>query len=166
MANQTNGSEFWPLVPGALGADVLRPFAPLNAKTVAQAYELGFLNQSQLTDIVDMGLISTQSQYLTTLLKTASYIDRRRDISDELHRLASRGDDSAPPLWMLLARLIIQHYEDTDAALETLEQLYQWCDTPSALRPYTLFGRPNFSGVSRSRQIVGELDDVLRRSGV
>lgn len=166
MADQTSRAEFWPLIPGALKADVLRPFAPLDAKIVAEAYELGFLNQSQLLDLVNTGVFSPQSQYLSTFLKTASYIDRRRDISDELKRLASRSEQSAPPLWMVLARLIIQHYNDTDKALETLEQLYQWCDAPSALRPYTLYGTLNIGGGSRSRELVDELGDVLRRSGV
>jgi hypothetical protein len=158
--------EFWPLLPGALTADLLQPFARVGYEAVAQAHRLGFLEQGELSRMISTHLFPTEPALLRTFLRTASYIDRRLDISEELQRLAREDRSAKPPLWMLVARIIVEHYRDAASALSTLQDLYQWCDAPSALSPYTLFGRPNPDGRSHAEQIVRELDAMLRKSGV
>jgi hypothetical protein len=166
MGNQTDPPDFWPLHQSALNAELLRPFAPLGSKAIAQAINLGFLSQAELANVVKEGLYPSSSAELRTFLKTASYIDRRRDISEELDRLARKHEDAGRPLWMILARLILKASRDPDSAVATLEQLYQWCDTPAALRPYTLYGTSSSAGISRSQELVEGLNAILQRADV
>ena|ERR1700736_3750178 len=162
MSVRPDRPQFWPLLPGALTAKMLRPFAPIGYDAIAQAYDLGFINQTELGNVVRENLLPTESPYLRIFVDTASTFDRQRDIQEELGRLA-REHASGPPLWTVLARVILESYDDSDEAVRTLQQLYQWTGEPEALRPFTLIGGEYAEGVSKTKEIVQALETFLRK---
>lgn len=77
---------------------------------------------------------------LVIFATTARYIYRRRDVHEELERLAIvEQEHDYTPLWKILARIVISNYADADAAVSMFEQIYNWCDRPETLRRFTLF---------------------------
>jgi hypothetical protein len=148
---------FWPLVPGGLSYDVLIPFLPIGFTALAEARSLGFLRDDELKTIV--AAEGRPAPNLMIFLNTASIFDRDRDIAEELVRLGRDDPRGAPPLWMILGRIIADRYASPDDAVETLEQLYQWCDHPAALQPFTLYGAPGVGAAEtmrRFRQFLAE----------
>jgi hypothetical protein len=151
------------MVPGALRVEDLRAFAPVSYRSIAEARELGVIDDQEIGRAMREGLFSAVPDDLRIFYATAHYIDRKRDIAEALERLAHNEGDGATPLWMLLARLILQQYgQDPNSAVNMLEDLYQWCHQPQALRPFTLY-----AGAYRSTaETVGELDTFLRSRGL
>ena len=134
----------WPLFEGALTADDLRPFSPLGYRLLARALDLGLMNQGTLIDGFSRPgfAVAPPSTMLDVFLRTSSSFDRRRDIQEELDRLARSDDDKCPSLWMILARLILSRYADQYEALRILQEVYQVLGAPEEMRPYTLIGDP------------------------
>jgi hypothetical protein len=137
-------------VPGGLSYDVLMPFAPVGFTALAEARSLGFLHDDELKKIVVAE--GRPAPDLMIFLNTASIFDRDRDIAEELARLGRDDPQGAPPLWMILGRIIADTYAAPNEALETLEQLYQWCDHPTGLQPFTLYGAPGVGTAETMRR--------------
>jgi len=91
--------------------------------------------------------------------------DRKRDIEEELRRLSLRDMAGGYPLWMLLARLILDQYESPPEALGMLEDLFQWCDHPEDLRPFTLY-HVGSQDRGSAADIIRGLDELLQKAGV
>jgi hypothetical protein len=166
MASESERPEFWPFVSGGLTADVLRPFAPLGFGAVSDAHRLEILKDVELRRLIRDGLLCHETPMLALFLDTASTFDRRRDISEELARLALGDSSGTAPLWMILGRIILQEYSDTDAAVQTLEDLYGWSDYPVELRPFTLYAGIHEEGRSTTASSVRGLDALLRARGI
>lgn len=168
MENQTDGREFWPLLPGALTTKVLSPFVPLSCNAVNSAHSLGFLSDSELHKVVRYDMLATPSAMLKIFIDTAHYIDRRRDISEELQRLAAIEQEAGRfvPLWMILARVVISTYPDSDKAVKMFEQIYTWCDNPTRLRPYTLYIVEEDRAYGNTGEAVSRVDALLREQGL
>ncbi|HTD34850.1 MAG TPA: hypothetical protein VK665_14370, partial [Candidatus Elarobacter sp.] len=111
--------RFWPLVPGGLSYDVLMPFLPIGFTALAEARSLGFLRDDELKAIV--AAEGRPAPDLMIFLNTASTFDRDRDIAEELARLGRDDRRGAPPLWMILGKIIVDTYASPNDALETLE---------------------------------------------
>ncbi|MDB5070345.1 MAG: hypothetical protein JWM87_1456 [Candidatus Eremiobacteraeota bacterium] len=163
MGSQTSRPPSWPLIAGALSANDLRQFAPLEFTALSQAYDLGFVDDSELASAIAAGLARSQPHDLELYLRTRAIFDRKRDIEEELRRLSLLDPPGSRPLWIVLARMILQHYSDAGQAVSMLEQLYQWCDRPEDLRPFTLYGGRESETAADQ---VSRLDRLLRERGV
>jgi hypothetical protein len=131
MENQIDRPMSWPLLPGALTADLLSPFAPLSYNALNCAYKLEFICDLQLYEVIRRKMVSPPSEMLIVFANTAHYIDRRRDVHEELERLAIvEREHDYTPLWMTLARIVISNHADADAAVSMFEEIYNWCDRP------------------------------------
>jgi hypothetical protein len=164
MGNRTDRPQYWPTAPGALSVEDLRRFKPLNYTPVAQAYALGFLDSATLKALVSEDMMRTPSSDLVLFLSTSSMFDRKRDIEEELRRLSRLDPPDARPLWMLLARLIVDECDDPANAIAMLEEIYQWCDRPEDLWPYTLYA--DSQAGATPADVVRNLGDFLHRQNV
>lgn len=166
MHHRTDLPRFWPLVEGSLTADTLRPFAPIACAAALDALKLGFLTVTGIAELIQENLLNRESVQLRRYVETADVFDRRSDIQQELEHLAAAEVQTFPPLWMILARMILTAYPSSDDAVETLEQLYEFADFPSDLRPFTLYGSPVSDGGSTTKQTTQDLDEYLKRAGL
>lgn len=158
----------WPLHEGALSASDLRPFAPLNYGTLAQAFHLGVIDVRVLVEgFRSPGFaVTPPSSWLKTFLLTSQYLDRERDVGEELRRLSRHDDVARPKLWMILARLILSRYPDHDEALRVLQETFQELGAPMEMRPHTLYGGAPADATPRSSEsLVARLDAYLSRMG-
>jgi len=166
MAYRTDRDPFWPLTKGALTAQYLAPFAPIRAQAVLDAFNLEFLDIAALKDLIIGGLTRTKSDLLRIFVETAATFDRTLDIRTELETLArveiAEGIDS-PQLWMILARLILTHYHDSNRAIQLIEHLFSFTDYPEELRPFTLYSSRNSDTTAMS---VRGLNDLLQGYGL
>jgi hypothetical protein len=158
----------WPLIPGLFDNEVPARLLPLGFGAVADAYRTGLLSREGLIRLTRLrgGTQPEPSELLVTFLKP-SWIDRSRDIEEELARLAACGDNLRPALWMILARMILSRYSDSAEALTMLQVLFDSVGAPSELKPYTLYGGESTDGSpSAMRARIAQLSQLLKRRGL
>jgi hypothetical protein len=158
----------WPLYENALAAADLQSFAPLNYGVLAKALDLGLIDQRALVEglAVPGFAVAPPSDLLEVFLRTSSEFDRRRDIQEELERLSLADDEKRPPLWMILARLILLRHLNADEALRVLQELFQELGAPEQMAPYTLYGVAcNETEPKSAASIVASLASYLSQSG-
>jgi hypothetical protein len=167
MEGRIDPPEPWPLSPGALTCPVLSRFAPLSYSAVKCGYNLGFIDDENFYRIVKDGLVPSVSPLLEVFVKTAHYIDRRRDIHDELERLAaSELSPHVIELWMVLARIVLIYYRDEAAAMRMIDAIFGWCDNPDELRPFTSYSELGSCIYPTAADVIVGLNAVLSRHGV
>jgi hypothetical protein len=166
MENPFKEGAMWPLCVGALTPKYLDRFRPLNYSVLAHAFEIGLVDHHTLADGFSKPgfAAAAPSKLLEIFLKTSSYIDRTRDIQEELCRLSAFDDKKRSALWMILARLILDNYPNPDEALRILQEVFQELGLPPAMRPFTLYGDADDSGSAASRSataLIARLDRFL-----
>lgn len=155
--------RFWPLVPGGITSELLMPFRPVGFAALAQARALGFLRDDELRKVLAHGVSTEPAPDLQTFLRTALFVGRDRDITEELSRLAHLEGADPKPLWMILGRIVVETYEDSDEAVRALNDLYGWCDYPSELQPFTLYASANVAGTSTAAITIRRFKRLLAR---
>lgn len=158
----------WPFYPGALQAECFRRFAPLGYTALADGYRLGYIDMTTLRRLFATPDIATSepSDLLGIFLKTFETFDRKRDIGEELNRLSAEDTLVRPPLWMLLARIIVEKINDPSKALQTLQYVYDDVGNPTEMKPFTLYGGPPPPGLDPGGQTIAALKDFLDEHGV
>jgi len=154
---------------GSLQAEDLGRFAPLGYPAIADAYRLGYMKIPALRKLFEKPgvAISEPSKLLTIFLNTAATFDRGRDIGEELDRLKAKDTSGRPPLWMLLARIIIEKYHDPSEALQMLEYVFEDADYPTGIEPFRLYNNPPPPGVENpGANAIASLNDYLVKHGV
>jgi hypothetical protein len=157
----------WPLYPGALQAGHLWRFVPIGYAALADGYRLGFIDIPSLLVFFDRpgAAVSDPSDLLLIFLKTAGTFDRTRDVGEELERLSVADASQRPPLWMLVARMIIDTYDNPSEALQMLEYVYEDTGDPEDMKPFRLYRLPP-EGPDPGRKIIASLDEFLVAHGV
>jgi hypothetical protein len=168
MERRTKGRpDGWPLRQKALTADDLKPYLPASATAASQAHSLGLLSDAELFVLVRNKQLATTSEMLEIFVRTAHYIDRRRDIREELERLSLFERDSCPTLlWMILARLVIDTRDTPGDAIRDFEIIFDLCDNPEALRPFTLYSSRKEDRSSSPKEAVSRLNSLLVARGL
>jgi hypothetical protein len=143
--------SMWPLQPASLTAKVLAPFKPLNYGVLARAFESGLIDLDNLREGFGEPdfAVSPPPEMLRTFLETSPEIDRSRDIAGELQRLSHLDDPDRPSLWIVLGRLIVDHYPPDEAQLR-FQELFQEFGTPDDMRPFSLYGNTDLSSEGES----------------
>ena len=133
---------YWPLAPGTLQLDVLRPVLPLSFNQLSEAFQFELISLGDLDEILRTkgATVGEPSELLRTFLRTVAIFDRGRDVQEELDRLAALEGHVRPPLWKVLAALIVRRNVDDKTKLYALESLSQTFGRPAQLIPYTMFG--------------------------
>lgn len=156
----------WPLERYALTPSVLNDFSGISLKAIAQAFSLELLSADTLAILVSSRKLEVnEKSLLRVFLRTAGTFDRRRDLQDELDRIATIELSNKPELWCYLARLVINRYPEAGSALRHLGYVYDALGSPPALLPYTYL--PSNAQHRRTpRAIIDELNLVLTAMGV
>jgi hypothetical protein len=158
----------WPLYPGSLRAEHLWRFEPVGYPALADGYRLGCIDIRTLLKFFgrSSAVISEPSNLLITFLNTAGTFDRKRDVGEELDRLSAADTSHRPPLWMLLARMIVDTYDDPSQALQMLEYVYEDTGDPEDMKPFKLYGLPPPKGPDPGSKVIASLQDFLVKHGV
>lgn len=163
MENCPNeGRPKWPLYAGSLTAQDLAVFQPLNYSVLAGAFDLGLIDVQTLANgFRTPGFAVVEpSEMLAIFLKTSSYIDRRRDIQEELQNLSRFDDKRRQELWVILAQLILKRYPDADEAVRVLEEVAQELGMPPTMQPFTLYGYDDRANPHTSQSSSAILDSL------
>lgn len=160
----------WPLSPGSLQPEDFRRFAPLGYAAIADAYRFGYFDIPRLRKLLIEPDVapSEPSELLMTFLNTAETFDRTRDVREELERLSAADTSRRPPLWMLLARLIIDEYTDPSEVAPMLRDVYEDLENPPEMKPFSMsWGQPPPPNSENSgATIIASLSDYLVQHGV
>jgi hypothetical protein len=150
----------------ALSADILKPFAPIAASAIKQAFEIGLIDIQALSDIVQAEMIDNQSDSLAVFARTSTTFDRKRDFEEELNRLAALESSPRLPLWAILVRLALSEHPNIEDLARTVDVIYEFLGHPNQLARFTSFGGVQFGFTFEKSRLRPDLECLLTTFGI